>query len=38
MDQSKRKKAGVMEEEMIVEELVIREVLAGLVDITHLLS
>jgi hypothetical protein len=38
MDQIKRKKEGFMKEEMIVEELVIPEVLAELIDTTHLLT
>jgi hypothetical protein len=36
--QDKRKKACVRKEEMLVEELVILEVLADLMDITHLLT
>jgi hypothetical protein len=38
MDQSKRKKEGVMKEEMIMEEWVIPEVLEELIDTTHLLT
>jgi hypothetical protein len=36
--QDKRKKAGVMKGEMIVEELAILEVLAEIMDTTHLLT
>jgi hypothetical protein len=36
MVQSKRKREDVMKEEMTAEELVIQEVLAELIDITHL--
>jgi len=35
--QNNRKKVGFMKEERIVEELVIREVPAELIDTTHLL-
>jgi hypothetical protein len=38
MSQSKRKKEGVMKEEMIVEEWVILEVLEELIDTTHFLT
>jgi hypothetical protein len=36
--QDKRKKESVMKEEMLVEELVILEVLAEIMDTTHLLT
>jgi hypothetical protein len=36
MAPSKGKKAGFVKEEMIMEELVIQEVLAELIDTTHL--
>jgi hypothetical protein len=35
-NQNRRKRANVMKEEMITEEMVIQEVLAELIDITHL--
>ena len=38
MAQSERKEAGIMKEEMIVEELVIPEVLVELIDTIHLLT
>jgi hypothetical protein len=38
MAQSKRKKEGIMKEEMIVEDMVIPGVLVELIDTTHLLT
>jgi hypothetical protein len=38
MAQGRRKEPGIMKEEMIVEELVIQEILADLINTAHLLT